>query len=118
MVQSEIRDGVTWITCVCYDCTQDIGCFNNRNYGVEYTVLEFRQHMTERSMAYHAYLDHKISMELKSAHTKETEISGENGTSPGIPTFFDIDTGELADHEAFPGVARWSTLGRAINRGF
>jgi hypothetical protein len=119
MVQTEIRDGVTWITCKCYDCTYIPGltASGHNPEGIEYTVLEFRQHQTERRDAYHLYLENKIrTEELKAAHTKETEAPGRHGRLPGVPTFFDINSGQIADTDDIPNVARWETLWRASNK--
>ena len=117
VVQTEIRDGVTWITCRCYDCTNVPGDSNVLYTGIEYTVLGFRQHQTERRSAYDRYLQNKIrTEELTAAHTKETEAPGRHGRLPGVPTFFDLDTGQLSQLDHLPGVARWETLWRASNK--
>jgi hypothetical protein len=111
MVQTEIRDGVTWITCKCYDCTMTIWPDPD---GIEFTVLAFKQHQTERRDAYHLYLENKISTELELAHTKETEaLSRELERTGSVPTFFDIDSGEIADNDSLNNIARWATLHRA-----
>jgi hypothetical protein len=111
MVQYEIRDGITYITCKCYDCTMTVWPDPD---GMEYTLLDYREHQTERRENYHAYLENKISTELELAHTKETEaLSRELERTGSVPTFFDIGSGELADNTALIGSARWATLHRA-----
>jgi hypothetical protein len=119
MVQTEIRDGVTWITCKCYDCTYIPGLTASgyNPEGIEYTVLEFRQHQTERRSAYDRYLQNKIrTEELTAAHTKETEAEPAHGRAGSVPTFFDLDTGQLSQLDHLPGTARWETLWRASNK--
>ena len=111
MVQFEIRDGITYFTCKCYDCTMDTWPDPD---GIEYTLLEYREHQTERRDKYHEYIENKISMEQEQAHTKETEaLSGELERTGSVPTFFDIGSGELADNQVLVGAARWATLHRA-----
>jgi hypothetical protein len=119
VVQTEIRDGVTWITCKCYDCTYIPGLTASgyNPEGIEYTVLEFRQHQTERRDAYHLYLQNKIrTEEPKASHTKETEALAGHGRPASVPTFFDLGTGQLSQLDHLPGIARWETLWRASDK--
>ena len=117
MVQTEIRDGVTWITCRCYDCTNVPGDSHVLYSGIEYTVLGFRQHQTERRSAYDRYLQNKIrNEELNAAHTKETEALAGHGRPASVPTFFDLQSGQLSQLDHLPLTARWETLWRASNK--
>ena len=115
MVRSEVRDGITYITCNCFDCEYIPGhtASGHNPDGIEFTVLAFRQHMTERRDNYNAYLENKISTELEhSAYEGDGGIAGELERTGSVPTFFDIGSGELADNKYLPGAARWTTLWR------
>lgn len=120
MVRSEIRDGITYITCNCFDCEYIPGhtASGHNPDGIEFTVLAFRQHMTERRESYNAYIEennrHYIELELEhSAYEGDGGIVGELERTGSVPTFFDIGSGELADNTALTGSARWATLHRA-----
>jgi hypothetical protein len=117
MVRSEIRDGITYITCNCFDCEYIPGhtASGHNPDGIEFTVLAYRQHMTERRDNYNAYLENKISNEQEHSATEgDGGITKVCGTHPGnVATFFDIGSGELADNTALIGSSRWATLHRA-----
>ena len=116
MVRSEIRNGITYITCNCFDCEYIPGhtASGHNPDGIEFTVLAFRQHMTERRDNYNAYIENKISNELEhSAYEGDGGIVGELERTGSVPTFFDLGSGELADTAVISGASRWATLHRA-----
>jgi len=116
MVVSEIIDGVTTIYCSCYDCKTVDQYSYNFQYGgmIPFTILAYNRHQTERREAYNAYIENKISTELEHSATE-----GDGGITRGmehpgnVPTFFDIDSGEIADNDHLNNIARWATLHRA-----
>ncbi len=116
MVYSQVIRGTTYIFCNCYECYQVSVYENNFHHGgyCQMTQLQYNQHKTDRRMAYNAYIENKISIELEhSAYEGDGGIVGEVERTGSVPTFFDIGSGELADNIALNGSARWATLHRA-----
>lgn len=100
MAYSEIRDGVTWITCNCWDC--DYMEDGQQTGGMEYTIREYRIHQRERRQAFLAWEKQKLLFKEAAKHDAtegDTEAVGEDigHLPPTVPTFFDIDTGSLVD---------------------
>ena len=116
--QFETVEGV-W--CNCYDCRSICEIAGGRAFAhghIFHTRNEYRSHKNERRRSYEDRENKKIirRQELKSAHTKETEASGEHGRSPGVPTFFDLDTGNMVPDPSIDGSVRWETNWRASIR--
>ena len=81
---------------------------------IPFTILAYNRHQTERREAYNAYIENKISKELEHSATEgDGGITGGLEHPGNVPTFFDIDSGEIADNDRLNNIARWATLHRA-----
>ncbi len=88
--------------CNCFNCEQDAilaGGYEWYLGGIPFSQKEYRQHLAERSQAYHAWKASRKPATVKPnmAHTKETgsEEDGVGLPSSSVPTFFDLEIGEL-----------------------